>query len=119
LSKVPESYHSMTSALMATTDLDKLTIDIIQSKVLAEESMRRNGQASAARISKTKPKLSGPCSFCGSETHHESTCWKKHPDLRPKSKGGKGKGKGKDKDKGKGKDNLNCHAHAIAPSVNV
>ena len=115
LSKVPDSYRSMISALMATTELSKITVDTILEKSLAEESMRRTGQA-ASRISKTKPKPSGPCDHCGSATHHESTCYKKHPELRPK---GKGNG-GKKKDKGKGKDNpTHNHAHTVAPSANV
>ena len=85
LSKVPESYRPMISALMATMDLDKITVDIILEKSLSEEAMRKTGQ-SAARISKTKPKPSGPCDFCGSQTHHESTCYKKHPDRSSISK---------------------------------
>ncbi|KAI0634468.1 hypothetical protein C8Q77DRAFT_1028395, partial [Trametes polyzona] len=115
LSKVPDSYRSMISALMATTDLDKLTIDNIVSKTLAEEAMRRTGQV-ASRISQTKPKPNGPCSHCGSATHHESYCWKKHPELRPKGKGNGGRRKGKEKDKGKDSNN---HVHTVAPSASV
>ncbi|KAJ8463023.1 hypothetical protein ONZ51_g10516 [Trametes cubensis] len=116
LSKVPESYRPMISALMATMDLSKITVDVILEKSLSEEAMHRTGQ-SATRISKTKPKPSGPCDFCGSQTHHESTCYKKHPELRPKGNKGKGNGgkkKDKDKDKGKGKDTSHDHAHVSA-----
>lgn len=112
LSKVPDSYRSMISALMATTALDKITVDVILEKTLSEEAMRKTGQ-SAARISKTKPKPTGPCGHCGSPTHHESTCYKKHPELRPKGNGGR------KKDKGKGKDTSNNHAHVAAPAANV
>ncbi|CDO74894.1 hypothetical protein BN946_scf184988.g1, partial [Trametes cinnabarina] len=120
LMKLPPSYSTLSTSLTSSHPLKDWTIEWIQGKVLAEESLRFSTSQSVMRISKMKPKPSGPCDFCGSGTHHESTCWKKHPDQRPK-KGGKGKGKGKDKDKdkGKGKDNSNNHAHTAAPAVNV
>ncbi|CDO75313.1 hypothetical protein BN946_scf184715.g2 [Trametes cinnabarina] len=120
LMKLPPSYSTLSTSLTSSHPLKDWTIEWIQGKVLAEESLHSSTSQSMTRISKTKPKPSGPCDFCGSGTHHESTCWKKHPDQRPK-KGGKGKGKGKekDKDKGKGKDNSNNHAHTAAPAVNV
>lgn len=86
----------MISALMATTEIDKITVDTILEKTLSEESMLKTGQ-SASCISKTKPKPSGPCDHCGSAMHYESTCYKKHPELRPKGKGNGGKKKGKEK----------------------
>ncbi|CDO74519.1 hypothetical protein BN946_scf184979.g74 [Trametes cinnabarina] len=118
LMKLPPSYSTLSTSLTSSHPLKDWTIEWIQGKVLAEESLRSSTSQSVTRISKTKPKPSGPCDFCGSGTHHESTCWKKHPDQRPK-RGGKGKGKGKEKDKGKGKDNSNNHAHTAAPAVNV
>ncbi|CDO73707.1 hypothetical protein BN946_scf185015.g35 [Trametes cinnabarina] len=120
LMKLPPSYSTLSTSLTSSHPLKDWTIESIQGKVLAEESLRSSTSQSVTRISKTKPKPSGPCDFCGSGTHHKSTCWKKHPDQRPK-RGGKGKGKGKekDKDKGKGKDNSNNHAHTAAPAVNV
>ncbi|KAL7280538.1 hypothetical protein ACG7TL_005470, partial [Trametes sanguinea] len=119
LMKLPPSYNTLSTSLTASHKLGDWTVEWVQGKVLAEESLRSGTSQSVTRISKTKPKLSGPCDFCGSGTHHESTCWKKHPDQRPK-KGGKGKGKGKEKEKkGKEKDNSNNHANAAAPAVNV
>ncbi|KAJ2988163.1 hypothetical protein NUW54_g9201 [Trametes sanguinea] len=120
LMKLPPSYATLSTSLTSAHKLETWTIEWLQGKVLAEESLRSGTSQSVSRISKTKPKLSGPCDFCGSRTHHESTCWKKHPDQRPK-KGGKGKGKGKEKEKekGKGKDNSNNHAHTAAPAANV
>ena len=56
LSKIPESYRSMVSALMATIDVDKISVEDIMSKTLAEESLRKAGQ-SANRVSQTKPSL--------------------------------------------------------------
>ncbi|KAL7284900.1 hypothetical protein ACG7TL_002214 [Trametes sanguinea] len=117
LMKLPPSYNTLSTSLTASHKLGDWTVEWVQGKVLAEESLRSGTSQSVTRISKTKPKPSGPCDFCGSGTHHESTCWKKHPDQRPK-KGGKGKGKGKEK-KGKEKDNSNNHANAAAPAVNV
>ncbi|KAL7280531.1 hypothetical protein ACG7TL_005463 [Trametes sanguinea] len=119
LMKLPPSYNTLSTSLTASHKLGDWTVEWVQGKVLAEESLRSGTSQSVTRISKTKPKPSGPCDFCGSGTHHESTCWKKHPDQRPK-KGGKGKGKGKEKEKkGKEKDNSNNHANAAAPAVNV
>lgn len=40
LSKVPGSYSSMVSALLATTGIDSMTVEGVQSKLLAEESLR-------------------------------------------------------------------------------
>ncbi|KAL7284388.1 hypothetical protein ACG7TL_001678, partial [Trametes sanguinea] len=119
LMKLPPSYNTLSTSLTASHKLGDWTVEWVQGKVLAEESLRSGTSQSVTRISKTKPKPSGPCDFCGSGTHHESTCWKKHPDQRPK-KGGKGKGKGKEKEKkGKEKDNSNNHANAAAPAVIV
>ncbi|OSC96199.1 hypothetical protein PYCCODRAFT_1379582, partial [Trametes coccinea BRFM310] len=119
LMKLPPSYNTLSTSLTASHKLGDWTVKWVQGKVLAEESLRSGDAQSVTRISKTKPKPSGPCDFCGSGTHHESTCWKKHPDQCPK-KGGKGKGKGKEKEKkGKEKDNSNNHANAAAPAVNV
>ena len=120
LSKIPESYRSMISALMATIDVDKVTVEDIMSKTLAEESLRKAGQ-SANRVSQTKPKPKGPCSHCGGSNHHESNCWDKHPEKKPKGKGkGKGKAKDKDKDKDKGNNKDNQpHAHTVVESQSV
>lgn len=43
LSKVPETYQTMVSALMAMTKLTDLKIETIVNKILAEESLRRSG----------------------------------------------------------------------------
>ena len=103
LSKVPESYQSMVSALMATQNIKDLKVDTVVSKILAEESLRRSGMGqSASKTSQVKHKSRGPCRHCGGK-HGEENCWSKYPHLRPKNKGGD-KGKSKDK-KGKGKGN--------------
>ena len=112
LSKVPESYRSMISVLMATVELDKLNVETIISKATSEESMRKSGQA-ANKVSQTKPKPKGPCSHYNSPTHHELTCYQKYPEKHPK---GKGNGKGK-KDKGKKPDNGQNQAHNVVESV--
>lgn len=88
----------------------RINVETIIDKASSEESLRKSGQA-ANKVSQTKPKPKGPCSHCGSLTHHESTCWQKHPELR-----NKGKGKGK-KDKGKNKDTGHNHAHNVTESV--
>ncbi|CDO70035.1 hypothetical protein BN946_scf184551.g3 [Trametes cinnabarina] len=120
LMKLLPSYSTLSTRFTSSHPLKDWTIEWIQGKVLAEESLRSSTSQSVTRISKMKLKPSRPCDFCGSGTHHESTCWKKHPDQHSKRGGkGKGKGKDKDKDKGKGKDNSNNHAHTAAPTVNV
>ena len=101
MSKVPESYSTMVSAIMATTELSELKIDTLVNKILAEESLRRSGMGqSASKTSQVKPKGNGPCGTCGGR-HGSEQCWIKYPHLRPQNKGGKGDKKGK----GKGKSN--------------
>ncbi|TFY52466.1 hypothetical protein EVJ58_g10003 [Rhodofomes roseus] len=109
LSKLPESYQSMISALLATQTLKDLKVDSVQSKILAEESLRRSGMGqSASKTSQVKHKSKDPCDHCGG-AHGSKNCWTKYPHLRPQNKGG-GKGKnnkGKGKGKGKGKNGGN------------
>ena len=102
MSKVPESYLTMVSAIMATTALSDLKIDTLVNKILAEESLRRSGMGqSASKTSQVKTKGNGPCGHCGG-AHGSEQCWTKYPHLRPQNKGGKGDKKGKNKGKGKG-----------------
>ncbi|KZT65953.1 hypothetical protein DAEQUDRAFT_768441 [Daedalea quercina L-15889] len=44
LSKVPETYQTMVSALMATVKLTKLKVETVVNKILAEESLRRSAE---------------------------------------------------------------------------
>ncbi|KAL7280472.1 hypothetical protein ACG7TL_005403 [Trametes sanguinea] len=135
LMKLPPSYNTLSTSLTALHKLGDWTVKWVQGKVLAEESLR-SGDASNPPLKERENQAESllKVEACGransgkrregggdaeSGTHHESTCWKKHPDQRPK-KGGKGKGKGKEKEKkGKEKDNSNNHANAAAPAVNV
>ena len=48
MSKIPESYSTMVSAIMATTALKDLKIETLVSKVLSEESLRRSGMGQYA-----------------------------------------------------------------------
>ena len=96
LSKLPLSYRPHISTIITTTADTDMTVEKVKAKLTSEETIRGTSIGSsetAARISKTKPKLKGPCSHCGSQTHHESTCYKKHPHLKPKGNG-KPNGKG-------------------------
>ena len=104
---------------------EDLKNDDIVDKVLAEENVRKtgaggsNGSSSASRVSQTKPKKSGPCGHCGKSGHDESSCWRKHPEKKPKKGGNKPSNNG---DKGNGH---NGHIHSatnessVAPLVNT
>lgn len=101
MSKLPESYSTLISAIMATTAVQDLKLETIENRVLAEESIRQSGMGqSASKTSQVKKKGKGPCDHCGG-SHGSEQCWTKYPHLRPDKKGkGKGKGKGKkEKDK--------------------
>ncbi|KZT64532.1 hypothetical protein DAEQUDRAFT_769590 [Daedalea quercina L-15889] len=101
LSKVPETYQTMVSALMATVKLTELKVETVINKISAEESLCRSGMGqSASKSSQIKRKSTGPCSHCGGK-HDEENCWTKYPHLRPKAGGKGGKGKGKGTGKGK------------------
>ncbi|PIL22314.1 hypothetical protein GSI_15002 [Ganoderma sinense ZZ0214-1] len=111
LSKIPESYRTLISGLLTSSTLAELTVDMVVTKTLAKENVRKTGNitSSATRVSTTKPKKKGPCGHCGGKTHDESSCWKKYPDKKPKQEGrNNGKGKGKD----------NSHAHTIKSTDN-
>ncbi|PIL29727.1 hypothetical protein GSI_08166 [Ganoderma sinense ZZ0214-1] len=111
LSKIPESYRTPISGLLTSTTLDKLTVDMVVTKTLAEENVRKTGNitSSASRVSTTKPKKKGPCGHCGGKTHNESSCWKKYPDKKPKQRG---------RNNGKGKGKNTSHAHTIESTDN-
>ncbi|EPS93166.1 hypothetical protein FOMPIDRAFT_1136717 [Fomitopsis schrenkii] len=96
MSKIPDSYLTMVSAIMATTVLKDLKIETLISKVLSEESLRRSGMGqSASKASQVKVHNgNGPCSHCGKK-HGSDQCWTKYPHLHPKKGSDKGKGKGK------------------------
>ncbi|KZT67217.1 hypothetical protein DAEQUDRAFT_767434 [Daedalea quercina L-15889] len=86
LSKVPETYQTMVSVLMATVKLTELKVETVINKILAEESLCCS--------------VDGSLWSCGGK-HGKENCWTKYPHLHPKAggKGGKGKGKGTGKDK--------------------
>lgn len=102
MSKLPESYSTLVSAIMATTKVTELKMETIESWVLAEESVRCSDmEQSVFKTSQVKKKSKGPCQHCGGNYGLEN-CWVKYPHKWPDNKG-KGKKKGKDKDKGKAK----------------
>ena len=110
MSRVPESYSTMVSAIMATTVLKDLKMDTLVNKIMAEESLRCSGMGqSASKTSQVKTKGKGPCGNCGSK-HSSEQCWTKYPHLRPQNKGKdnkKGKGKGKSGNNGSGSHKTN------------
>ena len=117
LSKVPDTYQTMVSALIANTELNQLTPKMVQERLLAEESVRRSNMGgSASKVSQVKGKSRGPCSHCKKPGHDDSHCWQKHPHLRSNGDGGNGSSSGNGnnsggnngkKGKGKGRGNGN------------
>ena len=67
MSKIPESYLTMVSAIMATTVLKELKVKTLVSKILSEESLHQSSMGQS--VSKTcQVKVhngNGSCSHCG------------------------------------------------------
>ena len=121
MSKIPESYSTMVSAIMATTVLKELKVETLVSKILSEESLRRSGMGqSASKTSQVKVHHGqGPCSHCGKK-HGSDQCWTKYPHLRPQKATDKGKGKGKGGNgKGNGKKANTVVVHTTTDGTKV
>ncbi len=80
------------------------------SQLLDEERRRTGTETGTALLAKKRDKTV-QCSYCKGGGHTQNTCWRLHPDLRPKKgqKIGKGKDDSKKKDEGKTKRVLVAH----------
>lgn len=116
MSKLPESYRTMVAALLSTVEIKDLTVDLVTSKAMSEENLRKTGTGNptANRVSVTKPKSKGPCGFCGGASHDESHCWKKHPNLKPK-RGNRNNPKKKENSSGNNGSNPSSGPSTILP----
>jgi hypothetical protein len=90
LSKLPESYQSAVSDILRTVEAKDLSVETIFPKIILEESARKiwkaGDQGESFSSSRNQSRKKGPCDYCGGETHHESGCWYKDPEKKPKKK---------------------------------
>jgi len=84
-------YEHLIVAIDAAADDTKLSMDFVKSRLLQEEqrmSDREDVKPSldAALVNNGNSVGSSDvvCGYCKKKYHTESTCWKKHPHLRPK-----------------------------------
>lgn len=137
---LPKSYQALSSTILATEDLAKLTPSSIKPKIVEEEQRRLANKVQVSRVSKA-PQLNQKCEKCGRNNHTTEQHWDRKPStaqaggsgsgnggstsqqgVTQKEEGKKKRGK-RGKGKGKGQANTNTTANTIeivsVPDVTV
>ncbi len=94
LNGIPERFSTLISALDALGTEDFFGFDFVTSKALQKEARLDSRVESSTPFEESALTAKGMrrsdrqrprCDFCNRPGHFESTCWKKHPHLKPQT----------------------------------
>jgi hypothetical protein len=106
LEKQDKDYEACVDALRGRIRSDR----IYDQQFSKTKPGRRQEEHEDAKMMKLEPRGKSTCSFCSKTGHEESTCWKAHPELRPKRENTKGNARsqnGRSENQGQGNSRKN------------